>query len=348
MFSFNKLKNQRGGKASNYNDEMNYSAYDQESEEIVIDRVSEDEGENEGLEKDQFSHENGETTQGSRKRAKKIVEVDPMEKMSAEFISAARSSNTKLLEELIDKGVDINTRVCGSTALMYATFYGQERVIGFLLEKGADPDIPNFAGETALMLAVERKNMILTQLLLKYNADANKADSKGSTVLSRAVKLGLLDFIKILVDEGNADVDEADTPKEQSEGNTPLHEAAFLGFEDIVLYLLEKGASADSVNKQGKTPLHRAVLKNHAAIAQVLIENGAYVDHEDATHRTPAHWAAFFGYLESFKVLVDNGADLEKKDKTNSTPEMIAKSKKNQRILEFLSSWQEQKNMLQF
>lgn len=29
MFSFNKLKNQRGGKASNYNDEMNYSAYDQ-------------------------------------------------------------------------------------------------------------------------------------------------------------------------------------------------------------------------------------------------------------------------------------------------------------------------------
>lgn len=64
--------------------------------------------------------------------------------------------------------------------------------------------------------------------------------------------------------------------------------------------------------------------------------------------RTPAHWAAFFGYLESFKVLVDNGADLEKKDKTNSTPEMIAKSKKNQRILEFLSSWQEQKNMLQF
>lgn len=66
-----------------------------ESEEIVIDRVSEDEGENEGLEKDQFSHENGETTQGSRKRAKKIVEVDPMEKMSAEFISVSPKKKDK-------------------------------------------------------------------------------------------------------------------------------------------------------------------------------------------------------------------------------------------------------------
>lgn len=125
------------------------------------------------------------------------------------------------------------------------------------------------------MLAVERKNMILTQLLLKYNADANKAGS-----FSFSNELKLLFRLK----RKHSPFSSSETwivrlyqnfsrwrkrrcrwsgyskrakwrysysiSTTYKEGNTPLHEAAFLGFEDIVLYLLEKGASADSVNKQ--------------------------------------------------------------------------------------------------
>ena len=42
-----------------------------------------------------------------------------------------------------------------------------------LLSLGANPNIPNYFGETPLYLSVNKKNLDALIILLKYNADCN-------------------------------------------------------------------------------------------------------------------------------------------------------------------------------
>jgi ankyrin repeat protein len=55
---------------------------------------------------------------------------------------------------LLEAGAEVNARChAGKTALMYAS-YGEIDLVGALLAAGADPDIRNNDGETALNMAV--------------------------------------------------------------------------------------------------------------------------------------------------------------------------------------------------
>lgn len=49
------------------------------------------------------------------------------------------------------------------------------------------------------------------------------------------MKLGLFDFIKLLVEEGSADVDESDIPKDQNEGKL-FYENSRVNMQEIRLF----------------------------------------------------------------------------------------------------------------
>jgi ankyrin repeat protein len=126
----------------------------------------------------------------------------------------------------------------GVTPLMQAALYGDVDSLRLLLDNGADPNLRNEAGATALMWAVD--DIDKTRLLLDRGADVNarSADSR-TALLIAAGRFGCREVVKLLLDHG-ADI------KVKSPGlggdMTPLTEAARLTDETLLRLMIERGA----------------------------------------------------------------------------------------------------------
>lgn len=81
----------------------------------------------------------------------------------------ARSGFYDTTEALLKMGVPVNERqVDGSTPLHVASFYGQHRIVGLLLQYGADPTITNRWSHTP---ANEASSDEIKQVIFKYEED---------------------------------------------------------------------------------------------------------------------------------------------------------------------------------
>ncbi len=148
-----------------------------------------------------------------------------------------KSKGTELVELLLSKGVEINTKDrFGSTALNIAAHYGNNELVSLLIKRGASiesrasqsltPFLNNAAnrienlrnqletalvlikngadinaqadnGKTALMFAVKHDNPQLVGMLLKYGANTELPDITGQTALSIAKKKNNPQILKL-------------------------------------------------------------------------------------------------------------------------------------------------------
>ncbi len=151
----------------------------------------------------------------------------------------------------------------GSTPLMYAALYGDANAVRLLLDKGADPNVRNEAGASALMWAVD--DLEKTRLLLQRGADVKARSEDGRTALSIAASWsGSLAVVRLLLDAG-ADPSKSPGPRGPS---ALLSAAADLGDEALVRLLIERGADVKSA---GPLPLIRALSANDARCVDLLI-----------------------------------------------------------------------------
>lgn len=81
-------------------------------------------------------------------------------------------------------GADLNLRFHGETPLLYATRLRRTRMVRWLLEHGADPNIGDHEGRTPLLYAVRRRYSVgeIAQLL-RHGADPAVPASDGTTPL---------------------------------------------------------------------------------------------------------------------------------------------------------------------
>jgi ankyrin repeat protein len=86
---------------------------------------------------------------------------------------ASRNKQHDIISTLIDAGADVNARdaTSGRTALFHAAEANDVATCRVLLERRADPNVANFAGETAVYAASGRKHNQVVSLLVKYGAD---------------------------------------------------------------------------------------------------------------------------------------------------------------------------------
>jgi ankyrin repeat protein len=105
-------------------------------------------------------------------------------------------------EIFLTRHIDAKDRQ-GWTALMFTSKYDKDKEMTKLLVKaGANVNIQNYFGRTALMVAVNNCNEIATELLLSANADVNLQSSYGNTALILAVENGNENIIKRLLIAG--------------------------------------------------------------------------------------------------------------------------------------------------
>lgn len=192
-----------------------------------------------------------------------------------DIIAAAHVGNLALVEHLIENGADVNMKDDdGHTALMEAVIWEHHSIIDILLQNGAkvndrDGFNPEQAatGCTAILHADDEKAI---DILLKYGAN--------------------IDDIGLMY------------------GNGLLHKAVEQSDLNRIKFLLSRNASIDLEMQNGMTPLMIAVKKRDLEIVKLLVGNNADVNHRDKIGVSVLQLAKLSGNKEVEKYLTSNGA----------------------------------------
>ncbi len=97
----------------------------------------------------------------------------------------------------------INAKDGNGDGALHIVTRGRDRVwLGFLLGKGAKPDLPNRDGNSALMLASQLGWMEGAELLLRFKANVDMANNRGETPLIFAVHNRDVAMTRLLLGRG--------------------------------------------------------------------------------------------------------------------------------------------------
>ncbi|KAJ5727000.1 ankyrin, partial [Penicillium malachiteum] len=179
-----------------------------------------------------------------------MLKIGALDKTSAKFGMHILKPLEETIEFLLEFGANIELRdQDGQTALFYAAKCGDQRSVQLLLQRGVDLHVEDHNGQTPLFIAIAHERIMIIQLLLEAGADCNMANKAGQTPLIHAVKGQHKSSLQRLLELGvNPDVtDEV--------GRTPLSYAAESWDLTIMKLLLEKGASPDLQDSHGRTPI---------------------------------------------------------------------------------------------
>jgi uncharacterized protein len=162
-----------------------------------------------------------------------------------EVLSAAALGHDDDLVELLNKGMDPNTvDAGGNTLLILAARDGHLSTVDLLIKRKAKVSARNFAGDSALMMAVLKGEMAVAKRLLEAGAPVNQS---GWTPLMYAAYEGRADMVELLLARG------AEVNARSPNLSTPLMLAARNGHMEAVRLLLKAGAETELKNDQGYT-----------------------------------------------------------------------------------------------
>ncbi|KAM0714778.1 hypothetical protein Q7P37_009242 [Cladosporium fusiforme] len=210
--------------------------------------------------------------------------------------------------------IDVNER--HESALLLAVDHRQVETAQFLLQQGAIATQEDAIRRTPYDMAW---NTILSPTPRTTQVCEQLKDLFPSADILDARQFSLLQLMILGLFVG--DVDQAIQDQECSinygdaDGNTALSWAAKLGQVDVVSKLIAHGADAYLANTGARTPLHRAVVAANPSCIVQLLEAGANVDALDFQDSTPLHYAASCSYAEEdveayFQPLLDAGANI--------------------------------------
>lgn len=200
----------------------------------------------------------------------------------AELVEALKRRDFTAVKVALDAGANPN-RKGERYPLHLAAELGDNISADHLLKAGADPELLDEKGQTALDVAISRGYPNTALVLLRGGAKA-QGGQLGMVLSAMASQEtpGSWEDVAMKLIPNTMDLNQAGG----SLNLPPLHYAAYLGHEGIVDALLGAGARAGTLDGDGWTALHWAVMKRDllprhpekASIARKLIAAGAPVD----------------------------------------------------------------------
>ena len=136
-----------------------------------------------------------------------------------------------------------------------------------LVDAGASSEVGKDGGVwvDGLVIAAERGHGAVVEMLLSVGVSVDSVDSMEATALCRACLKGNAHVVRVLVDQGGADVNRCG-----SRNLTPLAWASGWGHEDVVRVLLEAGADVGIVSADGDTAMDLAEREGYDGVVELL------------------------------------------------------------------------------
>ncbi len=231
----------------------------------------------------------------------------------------AREGDVATARVMLDAGVDVDySDIDNTSPLVVAIMNKQFTFANFLLERGADPNIVDAYGRTALYAIVDIRNedwstlpnrrsddptpnLDVLKQLLAHGAKLDAALTKplpgrsgmdsgdtslntGATPLMRAARSGDAVSMRLLLEKG------ANPKLKTTDGNNALMFAAGVGYRDkytrgtdaealeALKVMMEAGLDIREANGKGETALHGAAARGADPIVQYLVEHGADIN----------------------------------------------------------------------
>lgn len=231
---------------------------------------------------------------------------------------AAKCGHIDVIREMHSNGVDLrHVCVSGRSIIHYGasnSSSNSERVMKYLLDQeGAEADVSDSCGWTALHVAASKGSAATVKLLLLRGADPNRLTSldiashafSTKSALHLAVERHHCEIVSLLLAHPGININVPNQNQEtplivavstedvaiarrlidskaintpDQAGKTPLFVASLLGSEELVKLLLEHGARVDALTKSGENPLSVAGLDNIRAVLQLYQSSQQYHD----------------------------------------------------------------------
>lgn len=233
---------------------------------------------------------------------------------------------------LVDKGAKIDTTdPDGISPVLMAAINGHYDAAVLLLGRGADPNLADRTGRTALFSAVDFHTMPVSNRPSPKDTDSEESS------------LGLIKALLAKDANVNAQLKSQQPYRTKLDrgddtmlttGTTPLLRAAKAGDTDVVHLLLDKGADPKLATRAGITPLMAAAglgtkeedttgrFKTESdAIESIklLLSAGVDINAANGQGQTALYGAALKGSDEIVKFLAEHGANLDAKDRQGRT-----------------------------
>lgn len=196
--------------------------------------------------------------------------------MNQELFDRTWELDLKGMKSLVEKGADIFSLSEYDESLLgvVSKIEGAESCIVYLLDNGFDINFQDdVLDSTALMIACSSSNPGNVSTLLREGADPNLVDENGNSALGHAIDAGCLECVKLLLNY-NVDINEIRA------GKTPLMVAVCQDEEnlnqEIVNFLLENGANVNKQSAYG-TALWEAISYENLDMVKFLIGKGANI-----------------------------------------------------------------------
>jgi hypothetical protein len=184
---------------------------------------------------------------------------------SSPLLEASLAGDPDILQALLDKGAELKE---GGTALGNSAGANCTKCVDLLLARKMDPKEYSIA----LSLVAVADNLKLVRTLLDKGADPNMVDPTGRTALMYAAISDLLpaEQIRLLLDKGaNVNAKSAHS-KSGDSGRTPLDLAKLHGNTPVVDLLVKAGGAAGVAPEPVKTPLMGRTNTIQSAVAASL------------------------------------------------------------------------------
>lgn len=193
-----------------------------------------------------------------------------------DLLKAVSARNTERVKDILGSKPDLELKDHkGRTALMIAAYNHDNKIAELLIAAGADVNAQDAMQNSPFLYAGAEGNVALLNLGLKNGANFNLYNRYGGTALIPAAEKGHLEVVQILTQIEGYPIDHINKL-----GWTALLEAVILSRKNdtqtaIVKALVNAGADVTIADKDGVTSLQHAKDKGLDDIVQILLKAGA-------------------------------------------------------------------------
>src|SRR4051794_7560688 len=95
-----------------------------------------------------------------------IVEKARVLRLCSTMHAAIMGDDLRMVRSCVEEGIDVNGLYYNERPLWFAVFFDRNDIVEFLLQRGADVDLPGRYGETPLIRAVYEENPKMVEILI--------------------------------------------------------------------------------------------------------------------------------------------------------------------------------------